>query len=102
MPYEATRILKFSQNPKYGKAPFNIYSDLECIIEKINGGKNNPENSFTTKLSKHIPQGSSVSKISLFRSIENKHDVQRRKHCMKKFCESLREHTINMILKRNC
>ena len=55
MPSEATRILKFSQNPKYGKAPLNIYSDLECIIEKISGGKNNPENSFTTKLSKHIP-----------------------------------------------
>ena len=27
---------------------------LECIIEKINGCKNNPENSSTEKVSEHI------------------------------------------------
>ena len=42
-------------------------------------------------------QGFSMSTISLFRSIENKHDVYRGKDCMKKFCESLREHAMKII-----
>ena len=53
--------------------------------------KNNPENSPTTKVSKHIPSSFPISTISLFSSIENKHDVYRGKDCMKKFCDSLRE-----------
>ena len=36
-------------------------------------------------------------KISSFRSIENKHNVSRGKYCMKKFCESLREHAMKII-----
>ena len=35
--------------------------------------------------------------ISLFRSIENKHDAYRGKDCMKKFCEPLRQHAIKII-----
>ena len=69
------------------KAPFIIYADLECIIQKINGYKNNPKNSSITKVSEHIPSGFSMSTISSFRSIENKHDVYRRKDWMKKFCK---------------
>ena len=38
-----------------------------------------------------------MSTISSFRSIENKQDVFRGKDCMKKFCESLREHTVKII-----
>ena len=38
-----------------------------------------------------------MSTISSFRSIKNKHDVYRGKHCMKKFCESLKEHAIKII-----
>ena len=38
----------------------------------------------TTKVNKHIPAGFLMSKISLFRSIENKHGVHRGKDCMKK------------------
>ena len=34
---------------------FRTNSDLECIIEKIDVCKNNPENSFTTKESEHFP-----------------------------------------------
>ena len=63
----------------------------------IYGCKNNPENSSATKVSKHIPSGFSVSTISSFRSTENRHDVYRGKVCMKKFCESLREHAMKMI-----
>ena len=68
-----------SQKPD--KEPFILYADLECIIQKIDGCKNNPENSSTTKVSEHIPSGFSMYKISSFRSIENTHDVYRVKDC---------------------
>ena len=38
-----------------------------------------------------------MSKISLFKSIENKNDVYRGKDCQKKFCESLRENAMKKI-----
>ena len=97
LPSEDTKMLEFNQYQKSDKAPFIIYADLECIIEKIDGCKNNPENSSTTKVSKHIPSGFSMSTISSFRSIENKHDVYRGKNCRKKFCEFLRKHAMKII-----
>ena len=57
MPSEDIKILKFNHWQRSDKAPFIIYADLECIIEKIDGCENNPENSSTTKVSKHIPSG---------------------------------------------
>ena len=54
MPSEDTKILEFNQYKKSDKAPFVIYADLEYLIDKIDGGKNNPDNSFTIKVSKHI------------------------------------------------
>ena len=72
MPSEDTNILEFNlyqKSDKSDKAPFNIYTDLEFIIEKIDGFKNNSENLSTTKVSEHIPSGFSISTISLLRSI---------------------------------
>ena len=59
--------------------------------------KNNPENSSTTKSSDHISSGFSMSTISSFRSMEDKHDEYRGKDFMKKFCEFLREHAMKII-----
>ena len=67
---------------------FIIYADFECIIEKISGCKYNPETSSTTKVSKHIPSGFSMSEISSFRSIENTDGVYRDEDCMKNFVNS--------------
>ena len=89
--------LKFNQYQKSDKAPFVIYADLECVIEKIDGCKSNPKNWSTTKVSKHIPSGFSMSTTSSFRSIEKKHDIYRGKDCMKKFCEFLRRHAMKII-----
>ena len=97
MPSEGTKILEFYQYQKSTKTPFIIYADLECIIEKIDGCKSNPENSSITKVSEHIPSGFSMSTISSFRSTENKHNVCRGKDCMKEFCEFLREHPMKII-----
>ena len=39
---EDTKILELVPHQKSDKAPFIIYADLECIIEKIDECKNNP------------------------------------------------------------
>ena len=62
-----TKILEYDTYQKSDKAPFIIYADLECIIEKIQGCKNNPKNSFTTKVSKHIASGFSMPTVSSFK-----------------------------------
>ena len=66
MPCKDTKILEFNQYQKSDKAPFIIYADPECLIEKIKGCKNNPENSSTTKVGAHIPSSFSMSTISSF------------------------------------
>ena len=90
------RTLEFNQHQKSDKIAFIIYADLECLIEKIDQCKNNPENSFTTKVRENIPSGFSMSTISSFKSTENKHDVYRGKDYMTKYCESLKEHIMKI------
>ena len=97
MPFDVTKILELNQYQKSGEALFIIYADLECIIKKIDGCKNNPENLSTTKVREHIPSGFSKSIISSIRSIENRHDLYRGKDCMKKFYEFLRDDAIKTI-----
>ena len=63
---------KFNQYLKSDEAPFFIDSDLEFLIEKTDGCKNNPENSSTTKIAKHIPSGFSMSAKPSFKRIEKK------------------------------
>ena len=48
---------------EYHKVPFIIYEDLEWLIEKIDGCKNNLENSSTKEVGEQIPSGFSVSTI---------------------------------------
>ena len=79
------KVLEFHQYQKSDKAPFIIQAVFECMIGKIGGCKINPENSSTTKVTKHIPSDFSISTISSFRSTEDKHDVYRDKDCMKMF-----------------
>ena len=88
IPSEDTEILEFNQYQKPDKAPFAIYADSEFLIENMVGCKNNPENSFTTKVGQHIPSDLSILIILPFRNIENKHDVYRVKDCIKFFGES--------------
>ena len=69
-------VLEFNQYQKFDKAPFIINAYLECWIEKIDECENNAEISSTAKISEHILSDFSVSTISSFKSIENKHDVK--------------------------
>ena len=97
MPSEYTKILEFNQYQKSDKAQFVIYEDFKCVKGKINGCKNNTENSSRAKVSEHIPSRSSIPTISSFNSTENSHDVYRDKNCRKNFCETLRQHEMNII-----
>ena len=47
MPSIDTKILEFDQHCISDKAPFIIYADLESLIVKIDGSKNNSEKSST-------------------------------------------------------
>ena len=71
MPSEDTNILEFRQYQKSDKAPFFISANLECLLERTDGCKNNPESLYTTKISDHILSDFSMSTISSFKSIEN-------------------------------
>ena len=61
MPFKDTKIVEFNQCQKSDKAPFIIYGDLECIIQKTDGCKTTPKNLSTTKVNKHIPLCFSIS-----------------------------------------
>ena len=49
------KLLELKKSQKSDKAPFIIYTDLECIIEKIDACKNNPEKLSATKVSENTP-----------------------------------------------
>ena len=57
----------------FNEAPFIIYSDLKCLIEKTDWCKNNLERS--------SPSCFPMSTILSFKIIENKHDIHRCKDC---------------------
>ena len=85
MPPEDMKMLELNQYQKFDKGLFIIYADLECLIEKIDGGKNNLANASATKVHGHIPSDFLISTILLFKSTQNKHDAWRDKECMKNF-----------------
>ena len=77
------------------KLPFVIY--LECLLEKMSTCYDNPEESSTTEISKHIPSGYSLFTHCSFDKTKNKLDYYRGKDCMIKFCKDLREHATKII-----
>ena len=57
------------------KMPQIIYPDIKSLINKIDRYANNLLKSSTTKISKHVPCGYSVSTIWAFDNIENRHTL---------------------------
>ena len=43
MPREDNKILKHSPDEKSMKAPFAIYADVQCLLEKMSTCRNNPK-----------------------------------------------------------
>ena len=90
-------IIKYNQGEKSIKLPFVIYADLECLLERMSTCQNNPNESSTTEINKHIPSGYSIFTHCSFDQTKNKLNHYRGKDCMKKFCKDLREHATKII-----
>ena len=97
MPTKDNSIIKYNQVEKSIKLPLVVYADLECLLEKISTYQNNPNESSTTEINKHVPSGYSLFTHCLFDQTKNKLNYYRGKDCMKKFCKDLREHATKMI-----
>ena len=99
-PTKDNNTIKYNQGEKSIKLPFLIYADLECFLEKKGTCQNNPNESSTTEINKHIPSGYSLFTHCSFDKSKNKRDYYRGKDCMKKFCKDLRTHATKIITKR--
>ena len=97
MPTKGNNIIKYNHGEKSMKVPFVIYADLECILEKMSTCMNNPNESYTTKINKHIPSGYSIFTSCSFDESKNKLNYYRGNDCMKKFCKDLRIHATKII-----
>ena len=97
MPTKNNNIIKYNQGEKSIKLPFVIYADLECLLEKMSTCQNNPNESSTTEINKHIPSGYLLFTHCSFDRAKNKLDHYRGKDCMKRFCKYLREHATKII-----
>ena len=97
MPTKDNNIIKYNQGEKSIKLPFVVYADLECLLEKMSTCQNNPNESSTTKINKHVP--SVIYYLLIGHSIKqkNKLDYYRGKDCMEKFSKDLREHATKII-----
>ena len=82
---EGKNILKYSPGDKSLKAPFIIYADLECLLKKEQPRQNNSENCFNLSL------------ICSFDETKNRRKSYRRKYCIGKFCEGLKELATDII-----
>ena len=90
-------IIKYNQGEKSIKLPFVIYVNLECLLEKMSTCQNNPNESSTTEINKHIPSGYSIFTHCSFDLTRIKLNHYRGKDCMKKFSKDLREHATKII-----
>ena len=90
-------ITKYNHGEKSMKVPFLIYTDLECLLEKMSTSINNPNESSTTKINKHTRLGYSIFTSYSFDKSRNKLNYYGRKDCIKKFCKDLKEHATRII-----
>ena len=97
MPTKDNNIIKYNHGEKSMKLSFLIYTNLECVLEKMSTWQNNPNKSSTTKINKHTPSGYSIFTSCSFDESKNKINYYRGDDCTKKFCKDLREHAMKII-----
>ena len=97
MPKEGKNILKYRSGDKSLKAPFMIYADLECLLKKEQSCQNNAKSFYTKRKAKHKLSGYSLSLNCSFDEINNRSKLYRRKDCIKKFCNALKELVTEII-----
>ena len=79
------------------KLPFVIYTDLECLLEKMSTCINNLNESSTTKINKHESSGYSIFTHCSFDESKNKLNYFTKDDSMKKFSKDLRGHVTKII-----
>ena len=77
MPDEDNKILKYVSGEKSLKVQFIIYADLECLLQKINICRNNPEKSYTEKKAVRRPSGYSLVTCCSFDKSKNERKYYR-------------------------
>ena len=96
MPNDNNKTL-YNHGEKSLKAPFMIYADLECLLEKMHSCQNNPEKSYTEKKIKHTPSGYSLFTNCAFDETKKKLCCYKGEDCMESFCNDFRQHAIKII-----
>ena len=74
MPKEYERILEYNPGEKSLKVLFIIYSDLECLIEKMDSCQNDFKKS-TEKKAEHMPSGYSWITCCSFDTSKNEQSL---------------------------
>ena len=97
MPTKDNNTMKYNQGEKSIKLPFAIYTDLECLLEKMSTCIDNPNESSTTEINKHTPSDYSIFTSRSFDESKNKLNYYRGDDCIKKFCKDLKEHAMKII-----
>ena len=87
-------MLKYNYGEKSLKAPFMIYGDLECLLEKMHSCQNNLEKSYTEK--KQLSICFLVTHCS-FDPTKNKLDCYKDKDRMERFYKNLKGHAARII-----
>ena len=93
-------MIKYNHGEKTMKIPFIIIiinDDMEFLLERINTCHNNPKNSSTTKITKHLASGYSLFTNCSFDETKNSIYHYRGKECVKIFCKDLKECATKII-----
>ena len=96
MPKENEKI-KYLAGEKSLKAPFIVYADLECLLEKVQSFPNNPQSSHTERKGEHESSEYAQSLICSFDDTKNKSYFYREKDCIEKYCKDLKERGMEII-----
>ena len=94
---EDHKVLKHVSGEKSLKVPFIFYADLECLLQKINICRNNPEKSYTEKKAVRRPSGYSLVTCCSFDKSKNERKYYRGEDCMKIFCKDLKDQAMKII-----
>ena len=97
MPDVDNNILESKPGKKSIEHPFIIYAHLECLLSKMNTCNNNPNKSYTIAKAIHKPSGYSLLTSCSFNKSENKQTYYRKRDCIKRFCDDLKEHVTRTI-----
>ena len=91
------KILKYFHGEKSLRVPVAFYADIQCLNKQIDTCHNNPEQSFTTRVSKHEPCGFSIVAKLPVTNIRAKNTCYRGEDCMEIYCKKLREWVMEIV-----